>query len=358
MNRKFNKKGSGFGTEETIILILALAVLAVKFVAPEFTKIKNSFSEIISQTTYWIGSSWFLLILIVIFLVYSINKLHKRIKNSIRINKYRISKAEEEKSEIDTLLNTNLNAMKKEDIYSFLKKLDSFNFVYTLTPEIKERFKTEKTKAKNKIIELEHEKEIEWLESRKYDLENRIKELKREKYLAELGKEDDRKDRLKTLGSDWNAVFKKSNLSKMEVEALLKEGYKQTNEYCVKENKVITVLVKPYSNHSLTHTFLVWSVKKLLEEYPKITSIKEFLTRGADLTFRIKGRDYAIEIETGNILRKSAQFREKLGYMNSNYQNRWIFIVSHRKFLQKFKKFAKSCQRKEVRKNIEKWLKN
>jgi len=153
-----------------------------------------------------------------------------------------------------------------------------------------------------------------------------------------------------------NPVFKKSKLNKKQLRILLEEGYKQVNEYCVKEKKVIAVLVKSILNHSSTHTFLVWSAKKVLEEYEEIEEIVDHETRDADLTFKFKNKLYALEIETGTLLRKKKQLNEKIKFLNKKYKNKWIIIVSKRDLVQKYKKFGLCTQRKWVCKNLDKML--
>jgi len=93
---------------------------------------------------------------------------------------------------------------------------------------------------------------------------------------------------------------------------LLEEGFFQTNEWCVDEQKVITIFVKPKMKHSKTHTFLVWSTMSLLDKIPGIEKLYNHDTKDADITFMYQDKKYAIEIETGNLLRKKIQKQNKI----------------------------------------------
>jgi hypothetical protein len=151
------------------------------------------------------------------------------------------------------------------------------------------------------------------------------------------------------------SVIKKEGLSKEKIQTLIRKGYKQVNEYCLYEQKIIPVLVYPPLKHSPTHTFLVWSAKKLLKKYG-IRTINSFKTRSADIKFKYKNRYYAIEIETGKSIRHKKRMIEKVNFLNSEFENRWFFIVSNKNLLLKYKKFGIATQRSEVTKTLEKVL--
>jgi hypothetical protein len=69
---------------------------------------------------------------------------------------------------------------------------------------------------------------------------------------------------LHNLHADRRSVIKKSSVSKKEAEVLIENGFKHANEFCVYEKKTLSVLVKPKSNHAITHAFLVCCLPLLL----------------------------------------------------------------------------------------------
>jgi len=101
----------------------------------------------------------------------------------------------------------------------------------------------------------------------------------------------------------------------------------------------------------------VWSVMRLLQNL-NVEDIKIHDTRDADITFSFKGKNYAVEIETGNLLKKKKQMEEKIKYLNKHYPKRWFFVVSNRNFLPKYRKYANATERKGVAKFLEKMLEN
>ena len=89
----------------------------------------------------------------------------------------------------------------------------------------------------------------------------------------------------------------------------------------------------------------------------EIDNIEEHETKNADITFKHRGKYYAIEIETGNLLKKQKQLTEKIAYLNQKYKNRWFFLVSHRNLQTKYKKCGINTQRTNFEKTIKKLLK-
>ena len=100
------------------------------------------------------------------------------------------------------------------------------------------------------------------------------------------------------------------------------------------------------------------SITKYLEEnYEAITKIQEHETKDADITFKHNNKYYAIEIETGTLLKKPKQLAEKISYLNTKYKDRWMFIVTNKNNLSKYKKLGFATQRTSFEKDLKKWLK-
>ena len=212
--------------------------------------------------------------------------------------------------------------------------------------------------AEKALIKQKHEKSLDYIEARKHQEQKEIEELEKKKRLIEWGLENDKREILFKLDTCNNRVFEKDNLSKKEYQTLIEDGFKQVNEFCVLEKKRIPVLVKPFGNHTISHEFLVWSVKRLIKKTDGIKKIKEHLTRDADLTFEFKGKEFALEIEKGELLGKHKQLKEKIDYLNQEYPKRLMIVVSNRDFFTKYKKFGFTSTRKRLSENLAKLLNN
>jgi len=257
----------------------------------------------------------------------------------------------EERECVDNFLRLELSEVDYTAIKSKLSEIRNKNLIKKY-PELDYKIK----EAKNYLVELRHKNELINLTDKRRSIEYEINELRLEREKMRRTDNQQRAYLKDRLDLEENKVFDKSELSEEKIKILLEEDYKQVNEYCVAKKEIITVLIRPTLNHSIAHTFLVWSVRRLLEEYTMIEDILEHETRDADLTFEVNGKDFAIEIETGTLLRKKKQLEEKIKFLNERYEDRWMIVVSKRDLVKKYKKFGLCTQRKWVSENLEKML--
>jgi hypothetical protein len=317
----------------------------------------------------WINSyiDWIALVLMIISFTFIIKFTYKNIKYFIVWLITLISEYLEEKRfiankrrQIETIrgteVNSTLEGLKNETgmIRDLIVVSKSYKPLNCFTKELEERLKTclkllEKLKLKY-LTEIT-KKGID-------ENERRNKEQEEQNRINETYNEDNYGLILYKLNAEDKFVFIKEKLSKNQIKALKSANFNERNEYSVKENKIIRVLVKrkPNLNHSLTHIFLVWDTIRLLDEVKGITNIQEHETVEADITFKFNNKKYALEIERGELLRKKEQQKEKVAELNKKYPNRWMFIVSNKIYLSRYKKLGFATQRKQVAENLQKLL--
>jgi F0F1-type ATP synthase membrane subunit b/b' len=192
--------------------------------------------------------------------------------------------------------------------------------------------------------------------AKEYKENREEREEKRREIEMKQNEEWDKQEILRRLDK-MGAVYLKEDLTKKEIKVLVENDFRQVNEYDLIEKKRIPVFVKPFHHHSIAHTFLVWSARRLIESFG-IEDVREYFTVDADLVFSWKGEEYAIEVECGSLIGKKNQLKEKVGNLNKKYPGRWMFIVSHRDLLKKYKKFGKTVTRSKVREKLKKMLKS
>lgn len=261
---------------------------------------------------------------------------------------------------IHPTLTTNLEEFNIEKINQFIEEI---NEKIKLSDEIKQlsHFKASLSiklkEAQLRLKQLEHEEKLDKIKKHREIIDQQVEILQEKKDALEREKDQEITDICISLEAHDIHVFLKEDLEEHEINALLKSDFISTTEYCVFEKKLINVLLKPTMKHSSTHTFLVWSVGRLLESLPKVSHIVEHDTRDADITFRCKKETYSLEVETGTILAKMHQLRAKVSYLNRKYPGRWMFIVSNKTLASKYAKFGPTSQRKDVEKKLQKMLK-
>jgi len=349
-------------TGEYIILIIVGSLIASSVILPPLIQIKQDIAEF-SLKVYRPTSAFIInlisnpiaqIVLITLILELLIYLLYKNVSKLIQEKRDVAYEREENKSQIEEILNTDFNKLDYDELLSLFDECDNLPAGF---PEYRERIDIALKKIKNQLTKLKHTEELNQIRREKQEARQELERINHEIYLKELRDKEKISKVKERLEIGIKKVFKKENLSANEREIVKQEGYKAVNEYCVLENKIIPVLVKPPLNHSPTHAFLSWSVKRLLKKFPKIERIMEHETRDADITFKIKNKTYAIEIEKGSLIRKKRQLREKIESLNDDYRNRWLILVSNKGLAKKYREFGKVATRKDLRNKIEKWVK-
>jgi hypothetical protein len=353
----FGARGDNFTPEELLSIV---------------NKIKNFPAKIESYLSQITREVWVIVILLYIIEFVITGYLVSMINNKLEQRANKKEQISKDKSFIEKILDPHLLFREKIDRQEHLNTPEDVQINKDIS-EVKEALKKAESsrltkfidplelklkELNNNLIVLKHKKELDYIRAQKYQEQREIEELEKKKRIIEWQIQDNKKMFLQKLDTYNNRVFKKENLSKKEFQALIEDGFKQVNEFCVLEKKRISVLVKPFGNHTISHEFLVWSAKRLLKKTEGIRKIEEHLTRDADLTFEFNRKEFALEIEKGELLRKHQQLKEKIDYLNENYPNRWMIIVSNRDFFTKYKKFGFTSTRKQLSENLPKLLKN
>lgn len=255
-------------------------------------------------------------------------------------------------------INTNLNTLSSGKIQEMKNDIHLIIARDTVPRSLKKKVSILLSKLNDNFEKAEYKENLEELRTSKETLETDIRYLEEQKKELAQTKEDKNNEIKNDLDIRNNRVYLKDNLTTEEIAVLNDEGYIQCNEYCVEQQKTLTVLVKPTLNHSKTHTFLVWSVKNLLENKFKVVHLREHDTKDADITFIHNKKDYALEIETGTWLKKKKQFQDKVKQLNRKYKNCWMFIVSNKNLVVQYNKYGVTTQRKSVEKKLQKLLQN
>ncbi len=82
---------------------------------------------------------------------------------------------------------------------------------------------------------------------------------------------------------------------------------------------------------------------------------KLYTTKKPDVVFEIKGKKYAIEIETGTVLSKISRMKEKLEILKQ--YDEWLFVVTDRNRVKKYLKFGDAVSARYVKSRLNKLMK-
>jgi len=148
--------------------------------------------------------------------------------------------------------------------------------------------------------------------------------------------------------------FHKKNITKHEVRYLLNEDYQIKKYKNLLNGRMENFLLQPRHNESFTHLFLTHNISEFLEKNGIETQL--FVTKKPDIVFEIKGKRFAIEIETGSIFSKISRMKEKLKVLE-NY-DKWFFVVTDRNKVKKYKKYGDAVDKRYVKQRLEKLIKS
>jgi hemerythrin len=310
-------------------------------------------SYVVTQRTLFI-----VLLLLSPFILYPLRKIKRAIYAKLEKVRTRRTYIKNEKWQIEELLRTDLDSMTIETLKVFVRELQG---KLELGRKIKAFTRFEKSlliqmeDARGRLRELKDNARVDELDFKKKRIQLDIQNLKEERERQRDVEEAKLREIASELKMYANNAFFKNGLFQEEIDILHQNGYEDTNEYDVIKKKVVPVLVKKIMNHTPTHTFLVWSVKRYLTVLPNVELIQQHDTRYPDITFMIGDYDYAIEIETGTLLRKKKMTAAKVDFLNRNYPGRWMFIVSNKNLLSQYRKLGTATPRSEVTKRLEEW---
>jgi len=324
----------------------------------------NQINLFVTQATDWITSflsNWAHIAIIVFSITiptYIINTIVERIKERKAKERAYRSRIYDLKEKVrETITNYyNNHDIKLEQFIESLKEVLKELRGYEELDEQRDRVEKELKEKKNQLIEWAHERSVLRINAEKEAKEKELWALEEKEQMIRNRLENNKNEILERLDADSNRVFQKNKLAEKEINALLGSEYNFVNEYSILEKRRIPVLIKPFGNHSFSHEFLVWDLKRLLDKTNGIKNIQEHLTRDADITFIFKNKTFALEVETGKLLSKHNQLKEKIDYMNKKYSKRWMFIVSHRKLATKYRKFGLTSARSRMSENLSKLL--
>ncbi len=163
-----------------------------------------------------------------------------------------------------------------------------------------------------------------------------------------------RKDITITLDAD-KRFFRFRELKLEEVNYLLAKGYRISEHKSLSSNKKEKYLLKTRFNESLNHCFVVFDIANFLES--KGVQVSLFVTKKPDLVFELNSRKFAVEVETGKVIKKKRpELIKKVNLLKKEYDE-WFFVVSDKKLVQKYRSLGKTIEKRYLLNYLEKILK-
>jgi hypothetical protein len=113
-------------------------------------------------------------------------------------------------------------------------------------------------------------------------------------------------------------------------------------------------LFKPFFHESPRHAITVFEIAEYLKQYSNV-KVKQFLSRSPDIVFTVNKKKYAIEVETGTILKRNKnQIYGKIANLKYYYNKNWFFVVTDRNLVKTYRRFGKTYSKRNVLGKIDK----
>jgi len=154
---------------------------------------------------------------------------------------------------------------------------------------------------------------------------------------------------------EWRYYPIKS-ISLDEKNFLISKGFKEV-KYQNINGRIEKVFVKPRHNESAYHCLITYDLAEYLKKFTD--KVWLYQTVKPDIVFQIGNKKYAIEVETGKVLKNyRKQFLEKTKKLNEDYDKNWFFVLTHTRISSSYKKFGKSLVKRNVIKHVEEIIEN
>jgi hypothetical protein len=135
------------------------------------------------------------------------------------------------------------------------------------------------------------------------------------------------------------------DLSEPEIEYLKKKGYIEYKMKSITSPSLEIYLIKPRRTESPQHIFLIKDISNYLKTFTN--NVKTYRSVKPDIVFRINRKEYAIEVETGKILRANKKaIVKKVKSLNKKYKDNWFFVVTDKNLTSQYNKLGKTCDRR------------
>lgn len=184
----------------------------------------------------------------------------------------------------------------------------------------------------------------ELLSTRKVETEDERRRNLQEKITRQIEKRNQRKEI--EITKDVGCARLKG-LSDEEINYLKKKGYKEHSFTSILSKKKERYLVAARRSESPQHIFLIHDIANYIRKFSDKVSTYQAVK--PDIVFEINGKEYAIEVETGKMMKhKIKEFKEKVKRLNKKYGDGWFFVLTNRNLASKYSRFGKTYDKRYI----------
>jgi len=144
--------------------------------------------------------------------------------------------------------------------------------------------------------------------------------------------------------------YKKRDLKKEDIKLLLNSGYNDVEYKNISDEK-LDYLIKPRTNEAKNHFMLVYDIADYISTFTG--KVNTYQTIKPDVVFEVDGMKYAVEVETGKVLKASKKsLQDKVNNLNKQFGKNWFFVVTDRNFAKAYRKFGETYNKTTIAKRL------
>lgn len=146
-------------------------------------------------------------------------------------------------------------------------------------------------------------------------------------------------------------AYLKKTLDGVDLVFLTSRGFIETEQTDI-NGKKNNYLVLHDKFESPVHIICVKEIVDYLKHFTQ--EIQTYRTVMPDIVFEANGKKYAIEVETGEILRDKKKMQNKVELLKKRYGNNWFFFVTNRNLEKKYSKLGETSTKRNIKLKINK----
>ena len=144
--------------------------------------------------------------------------------------------------------------------------------------------------------------------------------------------------------------FREKDLNEKHIKFLKSQGFVECQQMGLEQGGRINYLILPTrENESIEHQFLVQLIYEELLKHTQM--VQRYAVQKPDIVFSANGKRYAVEVETGTIIRDKEKFMNKLKLLKD--YDEWFFVVTDCKMKKLYAEYGETLTRVEVKEKIE-----
>ena len=336
-----------------LVAVYPFLIQAKDYVSQKFQEISGVVNNFISYVNANRVTA-FLLVLLGLVAVYFIYKIIKALNNKIEKRKEEARNLKYESKEIEKILKKRLN-FDYEELINFIEQIedkigvaDTINELSVYLKPLKEKLE----KASSFLECLEYEKRVNSLSQKERELNNNLETLEQEMLTSKTQyPENPQPKKTENKIREGQKAYLKKELREAELRFLETSGFKEVMQTGISGKKEAYLVIED-KYESPGHIVCIKEIVDYLKQFTQ--DIQTYRTVMPDIVFNENGNKYAIEIETGTIIRDKKKMQNKIDLLKKKFGKNWFFFVTNRNLEKKYSKFGETYSKRNIKIKIDK----